>query len=71
MIWNPKAIDYSKKVRIFDPKTKKYYSEKTAKNLPIKSIIRKRLINKPKKIGCFVFSLKKLVTRKRQQKNCF
>lgn len=52
MIWNPCAVDYSQGITITDPETGLTYTEEQARNLP--EDIRKRLINKPNKIGCFV-----------------
>jgi len=52
MRWNPKAIDYSVGVDPHDLITGKTYTQEEARRLPKK--IKGRLINKPRKVGCWV-----------------
>ena len=52
IIYSKDAIDYSKGVQIYDPDTGLYYTEEEARALT--QIRRKRLILKPRKVGCYV-----------------
>ena len=51
-VWSPVAIDYSAGLDIFDYETKKFYTEEEAVLQP--SEVRKRLVMRPRKIGCWV-----------------
>ena len=55
-VWNPHAIDYSAGVDILDPVTNKVYTDEEAHKQPPE--IRSRLINKGRKIGCWVMTTK-------------
>jgi len=68
MIWSDLAIDYSKGVDIYDLKENKIYTYEEAK--AEKPDIRKRLINKPRKIGCYVLTLEECdeLLKKRRKK---
>ena len=52
MVYSPYAIDYSEGVDIYDPDTGQYLTESEARSRC--ATTRKRLIMKPRKIGCFV-----------------
>ena len=54
LIWNPYAIDYTAGVDIYDPTTGFIWSEEAAKKLPEE--VRKRLIMRPRKLGCWVMT---------------
>lgn len=54
MIYNEFAIDYSEGVVIFDPVTSITYDEESARQLTVE--IKKRLILKPNKIGCYIMT---------------
>ena len=56
-IYSKYAIDYLKGIDIYDPLTKKIYTQKEAQILP--KTIKIRLINKPRKIGCYVEDIKR------------
>ena len=54
LVWNPVAIDYSLGVDIYDPITDTIYTEKEAN--VCSGDIKSRLVNKPRKIGCWVMT---------------
>lgn len=64
MIYNRNAIDYSQGIDIYDPDTGQYYTDSEARALSQGR--RKRLIMKPRKIGCYVQTIEEIQeTRKR------
>lgn len=68
-IYNSKAIDYSQGVVITDYQTGQTYTHEEA--LKQSSDIKSRLICRPVKIGCFVFSIKEAdeIMKKRRKEN--
>ena len=57
-VWSSVAIDYSAGTDIYDYETKTYYTEEEARAQPPE--IRCRLVNKPRKIGCWVNDIPKM-----------
>ena len=54
-IYNPNAIDYSAGTDIYDPIENKTYTEIEA--LGLTPIVRSRLLNKSRKMGCWVLTV--------------
>ena len=67
MEWNPKAIDYEAGIDIYDPETGKIYTDVEARLEP--SEIRRRLLIKPRKIGCWVLDLNDLERIRNEKRN--
>ena len=67
-VWNPVAIDYKEGVIIFDPVTGCVYTEDRARQQPQE--VRVRLINKPRKLGCFVMTIEEArIANQRRMEN--
>lgn len=58
MIYSELAIDYKEGFHIVDDLTNRVYTEEEARALPQR--IKTRLVNRPKKIGCYVKELNEL-----------
>jgi hypothetical protein len=65
-IWSDKAIDYRKGVDIYDPELHVVYSPLEAREAPLH--IRSRLINKPRKVGCWVLTIEECNTILKQRR---